>query len=43
MAIITSIALALLAQGPVEAVAGPQADYDDADQVEDQDGYIDDM
>ena len=28
MAIITSIALALLAQGPVEAVAGPQADYD---------------
>ena len=28
MAIITSIALAFLAQGPVEAVAGPQADYD---------------
>ena len=28
MAIITSIALALLAQGPVEVVAGPQADYD---------------
>ena len=28
MAIITSIALALLAQGPVEAVAGPQAEFD---------------
>jgi Flp pilus assembly protein TadD len=28
MAIITSVALALLAQGPVEAVPGPQAGYD---------------
>ncbi len=28
MAIITSIALALLSQGPVEAVAGPHAEFD---------------